>query len=107
MPSIGVGLNYTDKAGIVYHADALFTGGQTYKTAAAIAGTQDVSLYQSERFGKFSYSIPLLNGNYAVTLKFAEIYDNYAGARIFDVKMEGKEIIGNLDIFAKAGKNKA
>lgn len=54
-----------------------------------------------------NYSIPLLNGNYAVTLKFAEIYYNYAGARIFDVKMEGKEIIGNLDIFAKAGKNKA
>ncbi|MCX5908377.1 MAG: malectin, partial [Deltaproteobacteria bacterium] len=101
------GSQYTDKAGIVYQADNLFAGGQTYKTTAAIAGTQDGPLYQTERFGNFSYNIPVVNGNYAVTLKFAEIYNHYAGGRIFDVKIEGKEVISNLDIFAKAGKNKA
>ena len=61
----------------------------------------------SERFGNFSYNIPLPNGSYTVTLKFAEIYYSWAGARVFDVKIEGKDGVSNLDIFRKVGKNQA
>ncbi|MEO0248629.1 MAG: malectin domain-containing carbohydrate-binding protein [candidate division WOR-3 bacterium] len=97
------GAQYTDKSGILYQADTKFQGGQTYKTTAPIEGTEDDLLYQSERFGTFSYNIPLPNGNYTVTLKFAEIYDNGPGRRVFDVRIEGKEVLSNLDLFARTG----
>jgi hypothetical protein len=43
-----------------------------------------------------------------VTLKFAEIYA-YAGwkSRIFDVKIEGKEVISNLDLYTQVGRYRA
>jgi len=100
------GRRYVDKAGIVYQADTLFSGGKKRVTKAAIEGTEDDILYQSERFGNFSYGIPVSNGNYMVTLKFAEIYWNAAGKRVFDVKIEGKEVVSNLDLFAQVGKNR-
>ncbi len=103
------GPEYTDKKGIVYKADNHFSGGQTYKTKAAIAGTEDDVLYQAERWGKFSYNIPLANGDYTVTLKFAEIYEygKWAGMRVFSVKVEGKKVISDLDLVVKAGQYKA
>ncbi len=103
------GPQYTDKNGVIFRADTGFSGGQTYTTAAAISGTLDPFLYQSERFGSFSYNIPVANGNYSVTFKFAEIYAylNAPGQRVFNVKIEGKVVISNLDLFAKAGKYKA
>ncbi len=103
------GPQYTDKAGIVYQADTRYSGGQIYTNSAAIAGTDDDLLYQSERFGNFSYRIPLPNGNYQVTLKFAEIYAycNSAGIRVFDVKIEGNDVLIDFDLFARAGKYKS
>src|SRR5215475_2676880 len=65
---------YTDATGLKYQADTRFSGGNTYTTSAAIGGTIDDALYQSERYGNFSYTIPVANGDYVVTLKFAEIY---------------------------------
>jgi len=44
---------------------------------------------------------------YLVTLKFAEIYWSSANRRIFNVKVGGQEVIRNLDLFAKVGKNRA
>ncbi len=101
------GPQYTDQSGIVYSADTGSTGGQTYSTQSPIAGTEDDVLYQTERYGTFSYKFRVPNGNYLVTLKFAEIYAGAAGQRIFGVKIEGKEVIGNLDIFSNVGKNTA
>ena len=92
-----------------YSADQYFSGGKTAaKTTAAIANTTDDALYQSERYGNFSYAITVANGTYDVTLQFAEFYWNAAGKRVFDVTAEGKLILDNLDIFSAAGgKNKA
>jgi hypothetical protein len=91
-----------------YSADQYFSGGKTAKTTTAIDGTTNDALYQSERYGNFSYAVPVANGTYDVTLQFAEIYWNAAGKRVFDVKAEGKMILDDLDIFSAAGgKNKA
>jgi uncharacterized repeat protein (TIGR02543 family) len=98
------GKQYTDKAGIIYQADKYYSGGSIHRTTKAIGGTGDGSLYQTERFGNFDYAIPVANGNYTVTLKFAELYWSISGKRIFDVSIEGKWVISNLDIFAKVGK---
>jgi len=74
------------------------SGGSTYSTTNAIAGTEDDELYQTERYGDFSYSVPLDNGSYDIVFKFAEIYQDAQGARVFHVDMEGERIIRDLDI---------
>ena len=101
------GAGYSSSSGISYKADTGFSGGRIGTTSAAIAGTSDGALYQTERYGNFSYAIPLSNGTYNVTLKFAEIYWTSAGKRIFSVTMGGTTVISNLDLYAKVGKNKA
>jgi hypothetical protein len=101
------GPKYTDGQGIIYRGHTQFSTGGAYTTTAAIAGTTDDRLYRSERFGDFSYAIPVANGDYLVTLKFAEIYWTQPGKRVFDVLMEGVKVISNLDVVAKVGPNKA
>jgi hypothetical protein len=96
------GSSYTGTNGIFYNADKNFNSGTVYKTSNGINNTSDDVLYQSERFGNFTYSIPLSSGSYQLTLKFAEIYYQTSGARQFDVLAEGTSIISNLDIFAVA-----
>ena len=97
------GPQYVNTAGEVYDADADFSGGKTYTTTAAIAGTEDDRLHQSERYGNFSYNVPMANGSYEVTLKFAEIYFTAVGQRVFNVSLEGKTVISKLDLVAKVG----
>ena len=101
------GPKYTDGQGIIYRGNTQFSIGYAYTTTAAIAGTTDDGLYQSERFGDFSYGIPVANGDYLVTLKFAEIYWTQSGQRLFNVLLEGVKVISNLDLVAKVGPNAA
>jgi hypothetical protein len=102
------GAAFTAADGTAYKADQFFSGGQTFTSTAAIAGTTDDMLYQSERWGNFSYAFPVADGTYNVTLQFAEIWWDAAGKRVFDVTAEGNKILDDLDIFAAAqGKNKA
>ena len=101
------GGQYTDTSGNVYQSDTDYSGGTAASTTGAISGTKDPALYQTERYGNFSYNIPLANGNYSVTLKFAEIYWSAAGKRVFNVSMQGTRVITNLDIYAQVGKNAA
>ena len=103
----GGGTQYTDSTGVTYLADSKYSGGSVGKTTAAINGTVDDVIYQTERYGNFSYSIPVANGNYNVTLKFAETYFTASGKRVFSVMVNGQTVISNLDLYAKAGKNAA
>lgn len=54
---------YTGVDGTTYQADKDYSGGDIYLTTHHIAHTTDETVYQSERFGNFSYAIPLSNGN--------------------------------------------
>ena len=98
---------YTDVQGMLWSADSNFSGGSVASTTSAIAGTVDPALYQSERWGNVSYTFPVSAGSYQVTLKFAEIYWTAAGKRIFNVSINGSQVLTNLDIFAEDGANKA
>lgn len=40
---------------------------------------------------------------YRITLKLAEIYHNAAGARIFDVHVDGQLFLDDFDTFKEAG----
>jgi hypothetical protein len=102
------GSAFTSGDGVKYATDTNFSGGTTYSTNAAIAGTTDDELYKSERYGNsFSYDIPLPNGNYQVMLMFAENFNTSIDKRIFNVAIEGTPVISNLDIWAEAGANTA
>ncbi len=93
-----------------YAADIDFSGGNTATTTAAI-NTSAVSnpapqaVYQSERWGPSTYTIPGLTpgASYDVTLQFAEIYWTAAGQRQFNVIINGTQVLTNFDIFATAG----
>jgi hypothetical protein len=74
---------------------------------SAIDGTEDDPVYRSVRYDLRGYRVTVPEGTYKVTLKFCEVAYDHAGARVFDVSLNGKKIIENLDIFAKVGKNKA
>lgn len=101
------GSRYTSTSGVTYLADTQFIGGTAIARSTTVSGTTDNAVYSSERYGNFSYNVPVANGNYSVTLKFAELYWQAAGKRIFDVYINGNLVVRDLDLYAKVGKNKA
>lgn len=111
------GSNYTDGNSDVWEADNYFTGGGLYaNTAQAIGNTTDDLLYQTERFGDFSYDLAVANGDYTIELHFAEVYFGLSGggsaggvgSRVFNVNIEGgAEELTNYDIFADVGPGNA
>ena len=97
------GGSYTDSLGQTWNADTDFSGGDVYNTASPINNTPDPALYQTERWGAFSYQFAVPNGSYSVVLKFAEIYWNSVGQRVFNVSINGTQVLTNFDIVAAAG----
>lgn len=98
------GPSYTSSDGKKWLADTGYLGGSTFSTGNLIGGTKDSAIYQSERFfGNYKIIIP--NGNYQVTLKFAEIYYGCQriNCRVFNVKLENNQILTNFDIFKEVG----
>jgi hypothetical protein len=91
-------------------ADEDFTGGATAAVTNAITTTgvtnpAPQSVYQHNRYGNFTYTIPGLTAgaSYAVRLDFAEEYWTAAGSRTFNVLINGTQVLTNFDIFATAG----
>ena len=108
------GQAYTSTGGVDYLADQHYSGGRSSSYEVEIADTEDDTLYQSERWGNFSYSIPVPdNGPYNVALMFAEIYFQAAstsggpGSRVFDVYVEGELVNSGFDILAEVGSQTA
>jgi hypothetical protein len=101
----GGGAAYTDSTGNVWSADTGFTNGYTYSTAAPIGSTNTPVLYQTERYspGTLEYRFSVPNGAYSVTLKFAEIYFNAPGQRVFNISVNGTQVESGFDPFAAAG----
>jgi hypothetical protein len=102
--------------------DSYFKGGQVADRVEPITGTDDSELYESERWGNFSYAIPVPPGRYSVTLHFVERRfgpgnrakyvgppqpaDGGAGERVFNVFCNGKLVLRDFDIFKEAGENR-
>jgi hypothetical protein len=93
-----------------FQADTDFSGGRTasYNSAVDTSGLPDPvpqSVFQAERFGNFTYTIPNLTpgASYTVRLYFAELYWNSPGIRLFNVAINGQQVLTNFDIFAVSG----
>jgi hypothetical protein len=101
--AVNSGGSSVSAGGVAYLADQYFSGGLTYQVTSAIGNTVNDALYQSERYGTFSYALPVVNGSYSVTLQFAEIWFDAPGQRVFDVTAEGALVLNDLDVFSAAG----
>lgn len=98
------GPGYTTTEGKAFSADNYASGGSIYvqSSTADVSNTTNDILYRSERYGNFSYNLPVSNGDYTVILHFAEVYNNNIGQRKFNVDIEGQRKLNEYDIFAKA-----
>jgi hypothetical protein len=106
---------YTDRFSRQWSADRYFRSGVLVQRHDPIADADEETLYQNERFGNFSYAIPVaLHGRYTVTLRFCEAWFGVErpagrgpGGRVFDVSLNGRILLANLDVFKEAGSLRA
>src|ERR1017187_911585 len=80
-----------DKSGNLWSPDTYVAGGQLATAKVTVAGAEDPGLYGGERYGNFSYAVPVDQGTYALTLYFVEDYwgtplsnTGGPGHRVFD-----------------------
>jgi hypothetical protein len=92
--------------GTSWNTDESYVSGST-TTSNNSAYSFSNPVYQSARYGNMTYSFSVPNGNYLITLKFAEIAEAAKKSRIFNVSVNGKKSISKLDIAQKVGLRKA
>jgi len=98
-----------------FMTDTHYFGGTPY-TSSATVDTSGVtnpaseSVYQSVRYGNFSYTIPTYSPStsYHVRLHFNELYwgtdgSDATGKRVFNTIINGTQVLSNFDIYATAG----
>jgi hypothetical protein len=89
---------YYDRKERFWGPDRYFSSGNFYLRPTQTRKTPDPELFGGERFGNFRYFIPVAEGRYAVTLRFAE--SNF-GVTDFGVRAAGQGPVGNrlFDIY--------
>lgn len=105
---------FTDSEGNQWMPDDYYLYGRLTARTGLVRGARDPELYGVERYGNFSYAIPVDQGVYSLTLHFAESYfgpqssgGGGAGSRIFTVSSNGVPLLANFDMFAEAGNRAA
>ena len=94
-----------------FSADVDFNTGSAFSSGAAIdlsaaANPAPAAVYQRCRWApSFSYVIPGLQAGatYTVRLHFAELTWTSAGQRMFNVALNGTNVLSGFDVFAAAG----
>lgn len=85
---------------LIWQADQYFQGGSTSSNYGL---PSFMGIFLTERYGNFSYVVPVTNGNHTVVIQAAEIYWQAKGKRIFNVKINGKQVLTNVDLYALGG----
>jgi hypothetical protein len=112
---VGASDDYTSSTGANFRADSFFSGGLLNASTHAITGTPDPTLYQTERYGQFTYSVPVANGTYDVRLHFVELYygtvvPGGVGKRVFSIDIGNTPVspdLPNIDVYSLVGPNAA
>lgn len=103
--------SFVDHQGHHWRADDYYLNGIRSTAPQPVTGTEDPELFATERFGHFSYAIPVdPRGRYTVILHFAEFYFGTSlaggggtGSRIFHVYCNGKTLLEDFDIYKEGG----
>lgn len=96
------------REGKYWIADCFYSGGSHGDNGVAnTLNTNSPEIFQTERFGNSTYTIPVLPGNYMVSLFFAENFHSQAGDRVFDVLIQGVKVLSNFDILREVGESQA
>lgn len=94
--------------------DTYFEGGRIATYSTPVTGTDDPELFESERWGNFTYAIPVPPGKYNLTLYFAARRVDpdqpplpageakSAAARVFNVFCNGRPLLENFDLAKEA-----
>jgi beta-galactosidase len=98
--------SYTDEAKVYWEADRPYErgswgyiGGESARTHHRIFATGEDALFQSSREGMERYQFDVPDGQYRVTLGFAEGTRNTsAGTRVFDVSVNGQKLLEDVDL---------
>ena len=100
----------TDSDGRLWAADEYYSGGITVTRRNAVLNPSERAIYQGERFGNFSYRIPVATGKYRLTLHFAETYfgtfafqEDPVNRRLFNVFVNGTALLRDFDVVKEAG----
>src|SRR5208283_3104747 len=103
--------SFTDHNGQVWHCENYYENGLALSRQQEITGSPDPDLFSAERFGHFTYAIPIdTRDRYTLVLHFAEFYfgprlpgGGGAGSRVFRVMCNGETLLDNFDIYKEAG----
>jgi beta-galactosidase len=122
------GPDYRDENGNIWQADKDFATSWTKdfselpenfasqrRTFSPIKNTNDWKLFQDFRYGKdkLNYEFDVPEGEYLVELYFIEPWLGIGGGmkasgmRLFDVAINGKTVLNDVDIWTEAGTNTA
>lgn len=101
----------TDRRGQLWHPDNYFMNGIPSTEGHPLSNSPDPDLFSEERFGHFTYAIPVdTRDTYTLILHFAEFYygsgasgTGGTGSRIFKVMCNGQTLLDNFDIFKETG----
>jgi Malectin domain len=104
--------DFVDAGGTRWSGDTYYIGGRDGSFINPGAGPNVPELYAAERFGNFSYAVPVPAGSYTVKLHFMESFFGPLvpsglcrgpGCRVFDVSCNGLMLLKDFDIFQAAG----
>ena len=109
-PKVPQAINCGGAAASPFTADGSYSGGSTSKTThtiatAGVTNPAPVPVYQSQRWGTFTYTLSNLSpgATYTLRLHFCENTYSTAGMRVFNVSANGVSLLTNFDIFVAAG----
>jgi hypothetical protein len=88
--------------GNLWQADQYFKGGAV-SSGPVPAGAP--GYFSTKRYGDFTYTLPVPDGAYTVGLSFLENVQLAAGARVFNVTINGAPVLTSYDIVADVGLN--
>jgi hypothetical protein len=103
---------FVDAGGVRWSGDSYFISGRNMAYANSETGPTVPPLYTGERFGNFSYAIPVAAGNYTLKLHFMETFFTSlvpapvcrgVGCRVFSVSCNGVMLLQDFDISRVAG----
>jgi hypothetical protein len=111
----GAKINSGGPAIAPFVADVDFAGGGTISHAntidtSGVTNPAPLPVYQTGRDGNFTYTVPgfTAGSSHTVRLHMCDTYWGTAGSRLFDVSINGTQVLTSFDIVGTSGaKNKA